>query len=476
MPLLICLFYSTIIENTFIANILCAYTMPKSKYKFSRSLSHSAFNRYFSFSALYTAQGIPEGVTFFAIPAWLAMNAKTPLEIATFIGVISIPWSLKILIAPLMDRFTLLAMGRKRPWVIFGQLGLILSFLSIGFVDDPLNNPTGLMITGFLISFFGAFQDVATDGMAVDIIPEDEQARANGLMWGSKIIGTSLSLAIGTALINSIGFTPAIASLSVIVALIMIVPIYFTERPGEKLMPWTKGQVAFESKQTQLRSWSQILKSVYRVVKLRSSIIFGIGSFIIGIMYGLMDTLFPIFSIQELGWSNSTFSQVFSITSIIGGFLGMFIGGYLVDYFGKIKMLTLYLSSIAIVIIVFSFLANHWTHTIVMNGFILIYYTLYTFLCIAVFASGMQLCWKTVAATQFTLYMTLSNLGRSAGAALLGLLKTNFSWEFVFIFIAILPIIMGVMMRFINFSKHKIKIESFTILDKVLITPQVIKD
>jgi len=450
--------------------------MPKSKHKLSRSLSTSAFNRYFSFSALYTAQGIPEGITFFAIPAWLAMNDKSPLEIAAFLGVIGIPWSFKIIIAPLMDRFTLLSMGRKRPWVIFGQLGLILSFLSIGFVDDPLNNITGLMVTGFLISFFGAFQDVATDGMAVDVIPEDEQARANGLMWGTKTIGISLSLVIGTALINSIGFSLAIASLSLAVALIMIVPIYFTERPGEKLMPWTKGQAAAESKQTQLRSWAQILKSLYRVVKLRSSMIFGVASFIIGIMYGLMDTLFPIFSIQELGWSNTTFSEVFSITSIIAGFLAMFIGGYLVDYFGKIKMLTLYLSLIPVVIVLFAFSTHLWANTAVMYGFILIYYTLYTFLCIAVFASGMQLCWKTVAATQFTLYMAISNMGRAAGSALLGILKTNFSWDYIFLIIAILPVIMGIMMRFINFSKHKIRIESFTILDKVLITPQVIKD
>tara|TARA_R100001369_G_scaffold5404_1_gene15148 strand:- start:104 stop:475 length:372 start_codon:yes stop_codon:yes gene_type:complete len=123
--------------------------MPKTKQTFRRNLTTRALNRYFSFSALYTAQGIPEGITFFAIPAWLAMNDKSPMEIAAFLGVIGIPWSFKILIAPLMDRFTLLAMGRKRPWVIFGQLGLILSFLNIGFVNDPLNNPTGLMITGF---------------------------------------------------------------------------------------------------------------------------------------------------------------------------------------------------------------------------------------------------------------------------------------------------------------------------------------
>ena len=88
-----------------------------------------------------------------------------------------------------MHRYTIIAMGRKRPWIIFGQLGLIISFASFSLLADPLNNLNGLMITGFMISFFGAFQDVATDGMAIDVIPEDEQARANGLMWGSKTMG-----------------------------------------------------------------------------------------------------------------------------------------------------------------------------------------------------------------------------------------------------------------------------------------------
>lgn len=447
-----------------------------SKLKLNRSLTSSALSRYFSFAALYIAQGIPEGITFFAIPAWLAMNNKSPLEIASFIGVIGIPWSFKIIVAPIMDRFTYLDMGRKRPWVICGQLGLILSFLSIGFIPDPINNLTGLAVVGFLISFFGAFQDVATDGMAVDVIPNSEQARANGLMWGTKIIGTSLSLVIGTALINNLGFKTAIASLSMAVALIMIVPIYFTERPGEKTMPWSKGKANPTSKKTQLRSWKKILKSLYRVVKLKASIVFGIASFIIGIMYGLMDTIFSIFSVQELGWTNTAFSQVFSIASVIAGILGMVIGGYLVDLFGKMKMLIRYLTLIALLISVFAFTSNLWSNNIFVYAFILCYYTMYTFLCIAVFASAMQLCWKTVAATQFTLYMALSNMGRASGSALLGVLKTYLTWDYVFLCIAIPPIIMALMMKFVCFDTHRKKINSFNVLDNVLVTPQVIKD
>ncbi|NRA91713.1 MAG: hypothetical protein HRU26_03350, partial [Psychroserpens sp.] len=68
----------------------------KNQLKFSRSLTGSAISRYFSFSALYIAQGIPEGILFFAMPAWLAMNGKPATEIAAFISICLIPWSFKL--------------------------------------------------------------------------------------------------------------------------------------------------------------------------------------------------------------------------------------------------------------------------------------------------------------------------------------------------------------------------------------------
>ena len=419
--------------------------------------------RYLTFSALYIAQGIPEGITFFAIPAWLAMNNKTPMEIASFVAVIGIPWSFKILIAPLMDRFTVLSMGRKRPWVIFGQLGLILSFLSIGLVNDPLNNLDGLMIAGFFISFFGAFQDVATDGMAIDVVPINEQARANGLMWGTKIVGTSLSLVIGTALINILGFTTAIASLSIAVAFIILVPICFRERRGEKLMPWTKGQPSRESAKAQLKSWKHIFKSIYKVIILPSTIYMGIASLIIGAMYGLVDTLLPIFTIQKLDWTNTYYSQVFSITSIVGGIFGMFAGGALVDFFGDKKMITIYLITIIILILVIAFLPNLWKYDNFIYAFILLYVLFYTFLSIGMFAASMKLCWQVVAATQFTLFMALSNMGRAVGSGLVGTLKELMSWDYLLLCVAISPLLTIFFIKQINFKKQLKSIENFKI-------------
>ncbi len=435
----------------------------RNEIKQSRFLSENPTLRYLTFAALYLAQGIPEGITFFAIPAWLAMNDKTPIEIASFVAVIGIPWSFKIIIAPLMDRFTILSMGRKRPWVILGQLGLIVSFLSIGLVQDPLNNLNGLMIAGFFISFFGAFQDVATDGMAIDIVPIDQQARANGLMWGSKTIGTALSLVIGTALINLLGFNTAISSLSVAVAFIMIIPVFIRERPGEKLMPWTEGKPSEASKSAQLGSWSQILRSLLTVVILPSTLFMGIASLIIGMMFGLVDTLLPIFTIQELGWSNTSYSQVYSTTTVVGGFFGMFLGGALVDFFGDKRMIFIYLFTIIILIIALALLPDLWQNDKFIFGFILLYYLFYTFLTIALFAASMKLCWQVVAATQFTLFMALTNMGRAAGSGLVGTLKEIMSWEYVLIITAVSPLITLIFIKLIDFKKHRKKIEEFQI-------------
>lgn len=436
-------------------------TMNKSPKKNGLFLSENTILRYVTFSVLYIAQGIPEGITFFAIPAWLAINGKTPTEIASYAAIIIIPWSFKILAGPFMDRYTILSMGRKRPWIILGQLGLIISFLSIGFVNDPLNNLKGLMAVGFCISFFGALQDVATDGLAVDIIPINQQARANGLMWGSKVIGTSLSLFIGTKLINILGFSAAIASISIATAFIILVPICFRERPGEKLAPWTRGGISEINKNNQLKSIVSIFKSLFKVSILPASLFLIIVLFLSGALFGFIDTLLPIFTVQELGWTNTDYSNVYSITSVVAGLLGMLLGGPLVDFFGKTKTISTYLIVFCILIISFGLLSNLWQHKTIIFGFMALGALLNTFLSIALFASSMQLCWKVVSATQFTLYMAISNIGRSLGARLVGYLKDSFDWNYVFLVSALLPLLALISIRFVNFLKHVDTVKTF---------------
>lgn len=422
-------------------------------------LSNYQILRYFTFSSLYSAQGIPEGLTFYAIPAWLAMNHKTPAEIGSFVAVIGIPWSFKIIVAPLMDRFTYLPMGRKKPWVIIGQLGLIISLCCAALINNPLDNLSQLMVAGFFISFFGALQDVAVDSMAIDVIPIHEQARANGLMWGSKTIGTSLSLVVSTWIINTFGFAYAALLLCFTVILILFIPLFVRENEGEKLVPWGKGATFKNSATIQLKSLTAIFKNLFKVFTLRTSLIMGVAVFIISIGNGLMDSLLPVFSIQNIGWTNSYFSQVMATVNIIAGILGMFIGGALVDFFGKIRMMSIYLVLLIILMISMTVLNTYWNDAFLVPAFIFSYYTLYTFLTIAIFATAMEISWKKISATQFTLYMAISNLGRATGAGFLGELKNYLVlWEYVILVYAVAAIIMLVLLFGMNTEKHLLKI------------------
>ncbi|MDP3463638.1 MAG: MFS transporter [Bacteroidales bacterium] len=418
------------------------------------SLSQNAPLRYVTFSFLYFAQGLPEGLLRFGIPAWLAMNGKNTIEIGSFVAIGILPWSFKILAAPLMDRFTFLAMGRRRPWILFGQVGLAFSFLSMAFIADPLNNMFMLKVLSFFIGLFAVFQDIAVDGLAIDILPEDQQARANGLMWGSKTIGISASVAIGISIINAYSFFHAIVFFSLFVFLILLIPLFFRERAGEKRLPWTNGKASEVAAGIQVQSWKELFFSLVKVFILPVSLIMGVAAFSFSIGRGLIDAMLPVFTVQELGWTDGKYSQTFAVIKLVSGILGMFVAGAFIDFFGKVRMMSIYLILLISLVVSAFFLRDYWDNPVVFIGFIGLFYTLIVFTTIAVFASAMQLCWKRISATQFTLYMAISNLGMASGAALLGPIKSFLAWEYVVLAFAVFAGFMLIAIQFLHFDKH----------------------
>ena len=82
------------------------------------ALSENRNARYSVVSAMYFAQGIEMGLFMVAIPSFLASQGLSPQAIGSYIGIVLLPWSLKLISAPVMDRYTFLSMGRRRPWVM----------------------------------------------------------------------------------------------------------------------------------------------------------------------------------------------------------------------------------------------------------------------------------------------------------------------------------------------------------------------
>lgn len=423
------------------------------------ALSENPVLRYFTFILLYFSQGIPEGITIFAIPAWLAMNGKSATEIAGYSAIILIPFSLKILLAPMMERYTYLPMGRRRPWLIMGQFGILCSLISLSFVPNPLDNLFLVTALALCVHVFIVFQDIATDSLVIDIVPIEEQGKANSFMWGSKTIGTSISLFLGSWLINEQGFSTAILCMSISIVIILFIPILLRERRGEKLLPWTKGETSPDAALLIVDSWGKLFKSFKQVLILRNTLLLIVTVFITMASLHYMRTLLPIFTIKELGWTNIYYSKVFSSSSLVGGILGMLIGVIVIQRFGIIRLIQGGLFLIALLSISMVLTESLWKNNQIIIAFIAIFCSLLTLINIGVLALAMHLCWKRISAIQFTFCMTVFNTGLSAGAALFGFIRPFSNWKMLFLVFTCLVIVASVILKFIKTNMHREQVE-----------------
>jgi PAT family beta-lactamase induction signal transducer AmpG len=423
------------------------------------ALSENPVLRYFTFILLYFSQGIPEGITIFAIPAWLAMNGKSATEIAGYSAIVLIPFSLKILLAPIMERYTYLPMGRRRPWLIMGQFGILCSLIALSFVPNPLENLVLVTTLALCVHVFILFQDIATDSLVIDIVPLEQQGKANSLMWGSKTIGTSISLFLGSWLINEQGFSTAVLFMSISIVIILFVPIFLRERRGEKLLPWTKGETSPDAALLLVDSWGKLFKSFKQVLVLRNTLLLLVTVFITMGALHYMRTLLPIFTIKELGWTNIYYSKIFSSSSLVGGILGMLIGVVVIQRFGIIRLIQGGLFLIALLSISMVLAESLWKNNQIIIAFIAIFCSLLTLINIGVLALAMHLCWKRISAIQFTFCMTVFNTGLSAGAALFGFMRQFINWNMLFLVFACLVIIASVFLKFIKTNKHREQVE-----------------
>src|SRR5690606_19414013 len=134
-----------------------------------------------------------------------AANGASAADVGFVLGLTALPWSLKLVNGFIMDRYTLLAMGRRRIWLIGAQLTMVLLFLVCALAAPDVKDIVLLGVIGFAVNAATTFQDVAVDGLAVDIMEEEERARASGMMFGGQAIGMSLSTALSGAAIAAYG-------------------------------------------------------------------------------------------------------------------------------------------------------------------------------------------------------------------------------------------------------------------------------
>lgn len=116
--------------------------------------------------------GMPLYVLIQLVPGWLRSSGVDLATIGLF-SLVSLPYTWKFLWSPLMDRFRLPFLGRRRGWALITQIVL---FLCIGLLghSDPTKSLTMIVVTVFAISLFSASQDIVVDAYRRELLADDE--------------------------------------------------------------------------------------------------------------------------------------------------------------------------------------------------------------------------------------------------------------------------------------------------------------
>ena len=119
------------------------------------------------------SSGLPLALTGGTLQAWMAVSGIDLRTIGIF-ALVGLPYTLKFLWSPLMDRFVPPWLGRRRGCIIMTQLGLMVGISAMAF-SSPRQAPVILAILALLVAFTSASQDIVVDAYRTDVLHEQER-------------------------------------------------------------------------------------------------------------------------------------------------------------------------------------------------------------------------------------------------------------------------------------------------------------
>ena len=190
------------------------------------------------------SSGLPLYVLINLIPAWLRSEGVELTAIGLF-TLIQLPFTWKFLWSPLMDRYALPLMGRRRGWMLVTQLLLLASIALLGLLRPPgeLWTIAGLATA---VAFFSASQDIVLDAYRREILPDAELALGTSIHVNAYRVSSLVPGALALILADHLPWTSVFA----ITALFMLPGIAMTlvvrEPPQSRSAPRTLREAVVE--------------------------------------------------------------------------------------------------------------------------------------------------------------------------------------------------------------------------------------
>lgn len=178
-------------------------------------------------TSLYLSQGLPYGFFTQALPVLLRTQGASLPQIGLS-NLLALPWALKFLLAPWVDRRAVSPRGKHRSLIIPLQLLAALTLLAVApFPASTTMAP--LLVVVLLVNLLAATQDIATDSLAVQLLDERERGLGNGIQVGGYRLGMIVGGGVLLIAMDRLGWSGTFVAMSALLCLATAPIVLFDE-------------------------------------------------------------------------------------------------------------------------------------------------------------------------------------------------------------------------------------------------------
>jgi MFS transporter, PAT family, beta-lactamase induction signal transducer AmpG len=344
---------------------------------------------------LAASSGYPNQLTESALQAWLkdAHVSNTTIGLMSYVA---LPYLLKALWAPLVDRFPVPLLGRRRGWILVTQLVVAVAIACLA-LQDPVVALFPVAVCALAIVFFSATQDIAYDAYRTDVsLPSERGPAAAATNLGYR---TSAWIASAFALLvaDHLGWRLAFLILAGVMTLFCIA----TWLAPEPDYPQQSPHSLRESVVMPLR---ELLAGPGTAALLLVVLLFKIGD-------AFAQKLFTPFML-DTGFSKTELAVIVKGLFTGGALLGAVLGGILMVKLGLLRSMLLFGISQAVTNLLYCVLAAAGKSYPLMVVAVLIEHVAGAMGNIALVALIMALCDVRYSAFQYALLSSIALLPR----------------------------------------------------------------
>lgn len=371
------------------------------------------------------SSGLPLALTGGTLQAWLTVSHIDIVTIAWF-SWIGLPYALKFIWSPLMDRYVPPLLGRRRGWMFLTQVALALGIAAMA-LSSPTDSLWMLGCAALWVAFVSASQDVVIDAYRTDVLRSEERGMGAAVGVFGYRIAMLASGALALMLVEEIGWRTTYFLMAALMLVGMVTAWRAPEPETPAMLPRTlRDAVVQPLRELFLRPGALAMLALVMLYKFGDA---------------LAGTLTTAFLIRGVGFSPFDVGAVNKGLGLAALLFGAVAGGALLARMSLVRALLVFGVLQAVSNLSFAWLAlagKNYALLVFTVGF----ENLASGMGTAAFvAFAMALCNHSYSATQYALLSALASLGRILFGPLAGNMVQGLGWEgfFLLTFIAALP-------------------------------------